>query len=106
MEPSPSAVNEFQNWVFFCTPSSDPLEFRKAVTSDFLGSYLRRHVLSSLPLREGDISKLGEDVPEDKREGLILKDMANPLGDWQQKDAIHHWKIMRGVLPDVFWETY
>ncbi|TBU33178.1 S-adenosyl-L-methionine-dependent methyltransferase [Dichomitus squalens] len=106
MEPSANAVDEFQNWVFFCTPSSEPLEFRKAVASDFLGSYLRRHILSSLEEREGDISGLGTDISEDKRERFILKDLANPLGDWQQKDAIHHWKIMRAVLPDVFWETY
>ena len=106
MEPPADALNEFQNWVFFCTPSSDPLEFRAAISSDFLGSYLRRHVLSSLSEREGDISTLGSDLVGEKRERFILKDMANPLGEWQQKDALHHWKIMRDVLPEVFWETY
>ncbi|PIL37308.1 hypothetical protein GSI_01001 [Ganoderma sinense ZZ0214-1] len=106
MEPSADAFNEFQNWVFFCTPSSDSLKFRAAVSSDFLGSYLRRHVLSSLPEREGDISTLGSDLSAETRERFILKDTANPLGEWQRKDALHHWKIMREVLPEVFWETY
>ena len=92
--------------MFFCTPSSDPLEFRKAKNSDFLGSHLRRHVLSGLPDRESDISAIGQDLPEEKRERLILKDAMNPLGEWQQKEAVHHWKIMRSVLSDVFWETY
>ncbi|RDX53922.1 hypothetical protein OH76DRAFT_1399093 [Lentinus brumalis] len=98
--------NEFVNWVFFCTPSTNALEFRRATQSDFLGSYLRRHVLTSLSEHEGDISTIGDDIPEDKREQYILKDMVNPLADWQQKEAIKHWKIMRGVLPDVVWETY
>ena len=49
---------------------------------------------------------MGADLALEKRERLILKDAANPLGEWQQKEAIHHWKIMRDVLPDVFWETY
>ncbi|KAI1796216.1 S-adenosyl-L-methionine-dependent methyltransferase [Ganoderma leucocontextum] len=106
LESSADALNEFQNWVFFCTPSSDPLKFRATVSSDFLGSYLRRHVLSSLSEREGDISTLGSDIPAEKRERFVLTDMANPLGEWQQKDALHHWSIMRGVLPEVFWETY
>ena len=32
--------------------------------------------------------------------------MVNPLAEWQQKEAIKHWKIMRSVLPNVVWETY
>ena len=92
--------------MFFCTPSTEPLEFREAVKSDFLGSYLRRHVLADLHNREGDISAVGQGLPEDQRERLILKDAANPLSEWQEKEALHHWKIMRQVLPDVCWETY
>ena len=92
--------------MFFCTPSSTPLEFRKAKHADYRGSHLRKHVFSNLPERESDISAVGVDLAPEKRERLILKDAANPLGEWQQKEAIHHWKIMRDVLPDVFWETY
>ena len=63
-------------------------------------------MLSDLSSRESDISAVGEDLSQEKREQLVLRDAANPLGEWQQKEAIHHWKIMRIVLPDVFWETY
>ncbi|KAI9000852.1 S-adenosyl-L-methionine-dependent methyltransferase [Trametes punicea] len=106
LEPSHNATSEFINWVFFCSPSSEPIEFRKPVESDYLGSYLRRHIFSQLPERETDVSAVLADIPEDKRERYLLRDSGNPLGEWQQKEAIRHWKIMRGVLPDVFWETY
>ncbi|RPD66995.1 hypothetical protein L226DRAFT_529389 [Lentinus tigrinus ALCF2SS1-7] len=106
LETHDDVNNEFVNWVFFCTPSTNALEFRQATQSDFLGSYLRRHVLTSLGEHEGDISTVGDDIAEDKREQYILKDLVNPLADWQEKEAIKHWKIMRGVLPDVVWETY
>ncbi len=92
--------------VFFCTPSSEPLQFRKAKDSDFLGSYLRQHVLLRINEREGDISTIGDDLSVEQREKFILKEIANPLVDWQQKEAIEHWKIMRSVLPNDIWETY
>ena len=37
---------------------------------------------------------------------LRTMDLTAARLDWQQKEAIGHWKIMRSVLPDVFWETY
>ncbi|KAI0375810.1 S-adenosyl-L-methionine-dependent methyltransferase [Pilatotrama ljubarskyi] len=106
LEPSHNVTSEFLNWVFFCTLSSDPLEFRRPVNADYLGSYLRRHVFTHLHEREANVSAVVAEIPRDKREQYVLKDAANPLGDWQQKEAVGHWKIMRGVLPDVFWETY
>ncbi|KAI0750969.1 S-adenosyl-L-methionine-dependent methyltransferase [Daedaleopsis nitida] len=106
LESPDNIDDEFVNWVFFCTPSSEPFKFRKAITSEYLGSHLRRHVLSSIGEREVDISTVGADLEDDKKERYILKDMANPLSEWQNKEAIGHWKIMRSVLPKVFWETY
>ncbi|KAI0638350.1 hypothetical protein C8Q77DRAFT_1090690 [Trametes polyzona] len=106
LQQSHNVTSEFLNWVFFCTLSSEPLEFHKPKESDFLGSYLRRHVLTQLPEREADLSEVIDSIPADKRERYLLKDGANPLGDWQQKEAIGHWKIMREVLPDIYWETY
>ncbi|CDO76562.1 hypothetical protein BN946_scf184982.g21 [Trametes cinnabarina] len=106
VDPSHDITSEFVNWVIFCTPSTETIEFRRPVESDYLGSYLRRHVFSKLPEREFDVSVAIKAIPEDKRDRFLLKDAGNPLGEWQQKEAIGHWKIMRGVLPDVFWETY
>ncbi|KAH9943288.1 S-adenosyl-L-methionine-dependent methyltransferase [Epithele typhae] len=106
IETPTNITTEFQNWVFFCTPSSEPLTFRAARESDIFGSHLRRHVFTGLPNRESDISVVGDDLPEDKRNRYILKDTQNPLGEWQAEGAMHHWEIMRQVLPDVIWETY
>ncbi|KAI0677382.1 hypothetical protein C8Q78DRAFT_1002534 [Trametes maxima] len=106
LETSHNTTSEFLNWVFFCTLSPEPIEFRQPVDADYLGSYLRRHVFAHLPQRELDLSRVTDAIPEAERERYLLKDAANPLGDWQAKEAIGHWKIMRGVLPDVYWETY
>ncbi|EIW61205.1 uncharacterized protein TRAVEDRAFT_56579 [Trametes versicolor FP-101664 SS1] len=106
LEQSHNMTSEFLNWVFFCTLSPQPLEFRRPVDADFLGSYLRRHVFLQLPEREADLSEVIDSIPVDGREKYLLKDGANPLGEWQAKEAIGHWKIMRGVLPDTYWETY
>ncbi|KAI0775948.1 S-adenosyl-L-methionine-dependent methyltransferase [Trametes elegans] len=107
LEPSTRNItSEFLNWVFFCTLSPERVEFRRPVDADYLGSYLRRHVFNNIPEREADVSVVVDAIPEDDRERYLLKDSANPLGEWQQKEAIAHWKIMRAVLPDVYWETY
>ncbi|KII94950.1 hypothetical protein PLICRDRAFT_197034 [Plicaturopsis crispa FD-325 SS-3] len=94
---------EFINMVFFCTRSPNPLTFRPARQGDYLNSYLREHVLSSLPQREVDLSQiLGEKDPQQ----WVLTDSLNSLGEWQKAEAFHHWKVMRDVLPDFVWETY
>lgn len=70
------------------------ITFRLPREEDYLGSYLRRHVFQHLPQRE-----LGFDVilglanedydPEAK---TLLTDDSNPLSEWQDKDAVHHWQ--------------
>ncbi|KAF5333504.1 hypothetical protein D9611_002580 [Ephemerocybe angulata] len=92
---------EFINMVLICTPSSAPLTFRKGRASDYLGSYLRQHVLSSLESREIDLNIIRDDTG-----AHVLTDTNNPLGPLQDKQGGHHWEVMREVLPDFHWETY
>ncbi|KAJ6628906.1 hypothetical protein B0H10DRAFT_1777443 [Mycena sp. CBHHK59/15] len=100
--PEEQFATELINLVFFCSPSVTPLTFRKARSSDFLDSYLREHVLSTLPTREVALELLmGQS--EDR---FILTDHHNPLGKLQDAQGHHHWSVMRHVLPDIFWETY
>lgn len=80
--------------------------FRPPTDADYLDSYLREHVLSSLPRREVELEMVTNEVPEDKRENYVLTDTRNNLGEWQKKEALKHWGVMREVLPNVFWETY
>ncbi|KAF7352559.1 Spermidine synthase [Mycena venus] len=93
---------ELINLVFFCSPNQNPLTFRKALRSDYLDSYLREHVLSTLPKREVALELL-TGQPEDR---FILTDTHNPLGKLQDAQGHHHWSLMRQVLPDIFWETH
>ena len=109
--------------------SPGALSFRPAVESDYLNSYLRHRVLSSLPEREVDILRIignSSPVVDDDDDKWLLTDVRNPLDSWQQDEALEHWKsllflnspptfsedyfiistVMRQVLPDVFWETY
>lgn len=80
--------------VFLCSPSSYPFTFRPAVDGDYLHSYLRRHVLSSLEKREASISQLtgGEMWSKDSEETFVLTDMNNTLNAWQSEEALEHWK--------------
>lgn len=41
-----------------------------------------------------------------KRHEWILYDGTNKLEKWEERTALEHWKVMRDVLPDIFWETY
>ncbi|KAI0939151.1 hypothetical protein AcV5_000646 [Taiwanofungus camphoratus] len=98
---------ELLNWVFFCSPSTQPLQFRPATQSDYLSSQLRAQVLSTLLQRETDLKPIVENISDKKRRNFFLTDdKVNPLVKWQEKEALHHWSVMREVLPDVFWETY
>ncbi|EJD07975.1 S-adenosyl-L-methionine-dependent methyltransferase [Fomitiporia mediterranea MF3/22] len=104
--PDQKLTSEFINLVFFCSPSSDPLTFRPAKREDYMSSYLREHVLSVLPDREVPPELiLGDITPEQERK-WVLTDKRNPLGAWQDKGALDHWKVMRTVLPDFVWNTY
>ncbi|OBZ76102.1 Polyamine aminopropyltransferase [Grifola frondosa] len=87
LTPAEDIENEFVNWVLFCSPSSYPLKFRRSESSDYLGSRLRKHVLSNLPEREADLSKVVESISEKEREQYVLLDGKNPLVQWQEKDA-------------------
>ncbi|CAL1701230.1 unnamed protein product [Somion occarium] len=97
---------EFVNWVFFCTHSSKPLRFRPPKEEDYLTSYLRERVLSTLPEHEVAFDMIMGDTNVVDESKYVLTDSNNPLIGWQQVDALHHWVLMRQVLPDVFWETY
>lgn len=92
--------------VLFCSTSSSPLTFRDAVASDYLGSTQRQSILSTLAQREVDLVPIRESISEKDLPLFNLTDGKNALGRWQAEEAVGHWKIMRQVLPDVFWETY
>lgn len=91
--------------------------------ADYLNSYLRFYLLSSLDKREVSISQLkGNNVwSQDAEENFVLTDMNNTLNAWQSEEALNHWKsksalivcwrqligaVMREILPDIVWETY
>ncbi|KAJ7068531.1 spermidine synthase [Mycena amicta] len=93
---------ELINLVFFCTPNSAPLTFRKAHRSDYLNSYLREYILSDLHNREVAFELLTGEL-DDK---FIVRDDHNLLGKLQDNLGHHHWQLMRQVFPDVFWETF
>ena len=81
---------------------------RPAVKEDFLNSYLRSQLLSTLSEREvsGQFITQGMDLSEQAKSKYILNDEKNKLVDWQDKEALKHWELMRKVLPDAYWETY
>ncbi|KAJ6538540.1 spermidine synthase [Mycena vulgaris] len=90
--PEKQYETELINLVFFCSPHTNPLTFRKA----------RSTSLASLPSREVPFELLTGEL-EDR---FILTDSHNPLGKLQDAQGHHHWSLMRQVLPDIFWETY
>jgi len=102
----------YHNWLLVCSKSpSTPLTFRAPAAADFLGSPQRANVLSTLSRREVDLQRVRDAVDaldEKKREDYLLMDakVAGTISKWQEKDALSHWRIMRNVLPDIFWETY
>ncbi|KAJ8515347.1 hypothetical protein ONZ45_g7235 [Pleurotus djamor] len=106
MLPVEKYESEFINVVFFC--AAQPVTFRNARTSDYLGSPLRQHVLKSVTSREIDLNVVKGAAANDTRlaASLVLRDAHNDLGKWQDKEAFHHWTLMREVLKDIFWETY
>lgn len=74
--------------------------------ADFLQSFLREKVLSTISEREVDLDAITKDLDETATKRYILTDEKNPLVEWQDLEALHHWKVMRDVLPDIYWETY
>ena len=63
-------------------------------------------MLSSFPAHEIDINIITRGIEENKLKSYILTDEKNKLEDWQDYEALHHWKLMRDILPDIYWETY
>lgn len=106
VSPDEQAKSEFHNWVFFCSPSSALLTLRAPRSSDYFGSVQRAQILNTLQQREFDLKSLTEDILEEQRDQYILTDARNPLGKWQEKEALSHWRIMREVFPNAVWETY
>ena len=141
--------------------------FRPPREEDNLGSYLRRHIFRNLLQRELTFDTIfgrsNENYGQEAR--ALLTDSDNPLSEWQDKFAPHHWQrefihpvacrfpcrhfplerppgppviftrltlgqrpffshlralrplliqdsdglilsVMRGILPDVLWETF
>lgn len=87
--------------VIFC--SSTSWGFRNAEEDDYLGSRLRKHMLTDVVHREIPRSKIIGNVEGNE---WILHDGSNKLTMWEEETALEHWKVMREVLPDIFWETY
>ncbi|KAF9268195.1 S-adenosyl-L-methionine-dependent methyltransferase [Marasmius fiardii PR-910] len=103
--------SQFVNVVFFCTMRPDtPITFRKSDMTDYLGSHLRKHMMTTLKGREVDLDILRKSMErieqEEGRETKILTKAHNPLGRMQNEQAAKHWTVMREVLPDVHWETF
>jgi hypothetical protein len=90
---------EFINLVFFCRASGGPVTFREPKTADYLNSHLREHLLKSFQKYEiprAWIEKAvytGQVPPEVKDEvKWVMTDDYNPLSNWQNEGAMHHWK--------------
>ncbi|XP_006456672.1 hypothetical protein AGABI2DRAFT_188516 [Agaricus bisporus var. bisporus H97] len=97
--------SEFVNVVFFCTNSEAPMTFREPKESDYLGSQLREYVFKSLEQREVKLDLVRVQDPNDV-ENYILSDKHNSLRELQREQGLHHWEVMRQVLPDIMWESY
>ncbi|KAI0053647.1 hypothetical protein FA95DRAFT_474802 [Auriscalpium vulgare] len=109
-DTNPSQTEEqllagFFNVVFFCSPSTEPLNFRKPVEADYLNSPLRSHIFDSLTAREVPLGLVGGTLEGDD-EKYVLKDERNRLHDWQHESALEHWDVMRELLPEPIWATY
>ncbi|KAG8844474.1 hypothetical protein FRB91_002595 [Serendipita sp. 411] len=117
VETPPMQEDEFLNMVYFCqkdegsqSGEKKTVEFRRAGDQDYLKSWLRYAVLSSMLDREvtkeritGLKSETGDSL---NGEAWILTDKNNRLGEWQQDSAIEHWDVMRDVMPYSVWEIY
>jgi hypothetical protein len=80
------------------------VDFRKAEETDFLGSPMRKAVLSGFEANEISLTTL----VEMGNEHLVIRDGAGErrLQKWQTDSAIEHWHIMRRTLPQEAWLTY
>ncbi|KAF8460306.1 S-adenosyl-L-methionine-dependent methyltransferase [Kalaharituber pfeilii] len=97
---------DFTNMVIFCHKPSTPFRFRGPLEEDFLGSVSRKQFL--YPSIEVSLDYLfGKDSNgELLHEKTLNKDTIKEFDKLQKKGAVHHWKIMRSVIPAVGWENY
>ncbi|KAJ1306131.1 hypothetical protein OPQ81_010842 [Rhizoctonia solani] len=100
--------------VYFCS-NTPALKFRDPVEKDFLGSFLRQHILTTMDRREVAFADIrgnatvpsGKPLPEVEGEAQwILKDGDQRLGEWQKTTGLEHWTVMRHVMNDDIWESY
>ncbi|KAB8437379.1 hypothetical protein FH972_025058 [Carpinus fangiana] len=95
--PEGRAGPDFANVVVYCARGTGAWGFREAVEGDFLGSLGRREWL--VPRHEVALfAGVGEG---DEEEGG-----GEEGGGDREQSAADHWRIMRGVLPDIVWETW
>jgi len=113
-EPAAGEHDDFLNMVYFCN-SAPALAFRAPNESDFLGSPLREHILSTIDKREvphADIrgnasAPAGKPLPGiEGEQRWVLNDGDERLGEWQQGSGLEHWSVMRHVMSDETWESY
>jgi hypothetical protein len=101
------------------------MSFRSSVQADYLNSWLREMVFTSLAEREVDLGLMLSVIPPEEHDKWVLTILQNGLETAQKEQALEHWKgmytcrnimkvrklmmvflVMRDVLPDVVWETY
>ncbi|CAE7119427.1 unnamed protein product [Rhizoctonia solani] len=113
-EPAAGEHDDFLNMVYFCS-NAPALKFRDPTEKDFLGSFLRQHILTTVDQREvafADIrgnatAPVGKPLPDVQGEAQwILKDGDERLGEWQKSTGLEHWAVMRHVMSDDIWESY
>ncbi|CUA67077.1 hypothetical protein RSOLAG22IIIB_02998 [Rhizoctonia solani] len=113
-EPEAGEHDDFLNMVYFCN-NAPALKFRDPTEKDFLGSFLRQHILTTMDRREvafADIrgnatAPVGKPLPDVQGEAQwILKDGDERLGEWQKATGLEHWTVMRHVMSDDIWESF
>ncbi|CAE6417924.1 unnamed protein product [Rhizoctonia solani] len=113
-EPKAGEHDDFLNMVYFCS-NAPTLKFRDPVEKDFLGSFLRQHILTTMDRREvafADIrgnatAPAGKPVPNvEGAAQWVLRDGDERLGEWQKATGLEHWAVMRHVMRDDIWESY
>ena len=104
-----SPEGDFTNMVIFCKhPSSfSPLTFRQPVRADFLDSGARQQYLYPRPELEIPRALFGMAGGTGQGQVQVLKrGQTGQLERWHRRNAVGHWGIMRGVLPDTVWENW
>ncbi|KAK5077213.1 hypothetical protein LTR64_005305 [Lithohypha guttulata] len=90
--------DDFTNMVFFCRKNTIPVEFRKPVEADFLGSKSRKAYM--VPKHEVPAARF-------VRAGdLLTRANTKVLEKLHVASAIGHWQLMRKVMPATIWENW